>query len=50
MIVAGLLYDIVEDIDVKIEEIEEKFGLEVILLVEGVIKFFKFNFFNKIEL
>ncbi|MDE5092364.1 MAG: HD domain-containing protein, partial [Trichodesmium sp. St18_bin3_1_1] len=50
MIAAGLLHDIVEDTDIKIEEIEEKFGSEVTLLVEGVTKLSKFNFSNKTEL
>lgn len=37
-IAAGLLHDTVEDVDVKEEEIEEKFGAEVRFLVEGVTK------------
>ena len=43
-IAAGFLHDIVEDTDVTPEEIEEKFGIEVRLLVEGVTKLSKFNF------
>ena len=50
MIAAGFLHDIVEDTDVNIEEIEEKFGSEVTLLVEGVTKLSKFNFSSKTEL
>ena len=43
-IAAGFLHDIVEDTDVTPEEIEERFGIEVRLLVEGVTKLSKFNF------
>ncbi|MCL2932530.1 MAG: bifunctional (p)ppGpp synthetase/guanosine-3',5'-bis(diphosphate) 3'-pyrophosphohydrolase [Trichodesmium sp. MAG_R03] len=50
MIAAGFLHDIVEDTEVNIEEIEEKFGSEVTLLVEGVTKLSKFNFSSKTEL
>ena len=50
MIAAGFLHDIVEDTDVTIEEIEQKFGSEVALLVEGVTKLSKFNFSSKTEL
>ena len=50
MIAAGFLHDIVEDTDITIEEIEEKFGAEVALLVEGVTKLSKFNFSSKTEL
>jgi len=50
MIAAGFLHDIVEDTEVTIEEIEQKFGSEVALLVEGVTKLSKFNFSSKTEL
>ncbi|NET42676.1 bifunctional (p)ppGpp synthetase/guanosine-3',5'-bis(diphosphate) 3'-pyrophosphohydrolase [Okeania sp. SIO2B3] len=50
MIAAGFLHDIVEDTDVTIEEIEQKFGSEIALLVEGVTKLSKFNFSSKTEL
>ncbi|MGB3513156.1 MAG: bifunctional (p)ppGpp synthetase/guanosine-3',5'-bis(diphosphate) 3'-pyrophosphohydrolase [Microcoleaceae cyanobacterium] len=50
MIAAGFLHDIVEDTDITIEEIEQKFGSEVALLVEGVTKLSKFNFSSKTEL
>lgn len=43
-ICAALLHDVVEDCDVKKEEIEEKFGTEIALLVEGVTKINKLNF------
>jgi len=35
---AGVLHDTVEDTDVSVEEIEERFGREVAFLVEGVTK------------
>jgi GTP pyrophosphokinase/guanosine-3',5'-bis(diphosphate) 3'-pyrophosphohydrolase len=37
-IIAGLLHDVVEDCDVSIEEIEQRFGPEVASLVDGVTK------------
>ena len=43
-IAAGFLHDIVEDTEVTPEEIEERFGQDVRLLVEGVTKLSKFNF------
>jgi GTP diphosphokinase / guanosine-3',5'-bis(diphosphate) 3'-diphosphatase len=49
MIAAGLLHDVVEDTDVTIEEIEQRFGTEVRQLVEGVTKLSKFNFKSKTE-
>ncbi len=49
MIAAGFLHDVVEDTDVTIEEIEERFGPEVRLLVEGVTKLSKINFKSKTE-
>ncbi|MGK7878644.1 MAG: bifunctional (p)ppGpp synthetase/guanosine-3',5'-bis(diphosphate) 3'-pyrophosphohydrolase [Crocosphaera sp.] len=49
MIAAGFLHDVVEDTDVTVEEIEQRFGQEVALLVEGVTKLSKFNFSNKTE-
>lgn len=49
MIAAGFLHDVVEDTDVTIEEIEERFGSEVRRLVEGVTKLSKINFKNKTE-
>lgn len=49
MIAAGLLHDIVEDTDVTLEELEERFGHEVRLLVEGVTKLSKIKFSSKTE-
>ena len=41
---AALLHDVVEDTDVTIEEIEEMFGSEVAVLVNGVTKINRLNF------
>ena len=41
---AALLHDVVEDTDVTIEEIEDMFGSEVALLVNGVTKINRLNF------
>ncbi len=49
MIAAGFLHDVVEDTEVTIEEIEERFGAEVRQLVEGVTKLSKINFKSKTE-
>ncbi len=49
MIAAGFLHDVVEDTEVTIEEIEERFGQEVRQLVEGVTKLSKINFKSKTE-
>ena len=49
MIAAGFLHDVVEDTDVTPQEIEERFGVEVRQLVEGVTKLSKFNFSSKTE-
>ncbi|MUG94941.1 RelA/SpoT family protein [Scytonema sp. UIC 10036] len=49
MIAAGLLHDVVEDTNVTIEEIEQRFGIEVRQLVEGVTKLSKINFKSKTE-
>ena len=49
MIAAGFLHDVVEDTDIKLEEIEQRFGSEVRQLVEGVTKLSKFNFSSKTE-
>lgn len=48
-IAAGFLHDVVEDTEVTPEEIEERFGTDVRLLVEGVTKLSKFNFSSKTE-
>jgi GTP diphosphokinase / guanosine-3',5'-bis(diphosphate) 3'-diphosphatase len=49
MIAAGFLHDVVEDTDVTPDQIEERFGVEVRRLVEGVTKLSKFNFSSKTE-
>lgn len=49
MIAAGLLHDVVEDTNVTLEELEERFGYEVRLLVEGVTKLSKIKFSSKTE-
>ncbi|MCH5250091.1 MAG: bifunctional (p)ppGpp synthetase/guanosine-3',5'-bis(diphosphate) 3'-pyrophosphohydrolase [Lachnospiraceae bacterium] len=43
-IVAGLLHDVVEDTIMTDEEIEQEFGRDVALLVDGVTKLDKLNF------
>ncbi|MBP3223103.1 MAG: bifunctional (p)ppGpp synthetase/guanosine-3',5'-bis(diphosphate) 3'-pyrophosphohydrolase [Actinomycetaceae bacterium] len=43
-IVAGLLHDTVEDTSCTLQDIEEKFGLTVALLVDGVTKLDKVEF------
>jgi len=49
MIAAGFLHDVVEDTDVKMEEIEALFGVGVARLVAGVTKLSKLNFKSKTE-
>ncbi len=49
MIAAGFLHDIVEDTDVTVADLAQRFGLEVASLVEGVTKLSKFNFSSKTE-
>lgn len=51
MIAAGFLHDVVEDTDVTVEDIEQRFGADVARLVEGVTKLSKFshNFSSKTE-
>src|SRR5271156_6100826 len=48
-IASGLLHDVLEDCDVKAKEIEDRFGKEVRLIVEGVTKLGKFSFSSKEE-
>lgn len=48
-IAAGFLHDVVEDTEITLEEIEERFGKDVRQLVEGVTKLSKFNFSSKTE-
>ncbi|MBW4584844.1 MAG: RelA/SpoT family protein [Aetokthonos hydrillicola CCALA 1050] len=49
MIAAGFLHDVVEDTEITIEEIEQRFGVEVRRLVEGVTKLSKLDFKSKTE-
>lgn len=49
MIAAGFLHDVVEDTNVTADQLQEQFGEEVRLLVEGVTKLSKFNFSSKTE-
>lgn len=48
-VVAGLLHDVVEDTDTTIQQIEDIFGLEIALLVDGVTKFSKIQFTSREE-
>lgn len=48
-ICSGLLHDVVEDCDVKGEEIEGRFGQDIRKIVEGVTKLGKFSFSSKEE-
>lgn len=43
-IVGGLLHDVVEDTGITIDEVEERFGTEVALLVNGVTKISELRF------
>ncbi len=46
-IAAALLHDVVEDTDISLDEIKERFGAEVALLVDGVTKIGKLSFGTK---
>lgn len=47
IVVLGFLYDVVEDIGVILGDVEELFGYDVVVIVDGVIKlgkiWYKFN-------
>ena len=49
VIAAGLLHDVVEDTCIPLTEIENNFGLEVKILVEGVTKLGGIHFTNRTE-
>lgn len=44
---AGLLHDVVEDTLTSLKDLEERFGLEIASLVDGVTKLSKINFTSK---
>lgn len=46
---AALLHDVVEDCDVELSEIEEKFGKAIAFLVDGVTKLSRINFSTETE-
>ncbi|MDH3350489.1 MAG: bifunctional (p)ppGpp synthetase/guanosine-3',5'-bis(diphosphate) 3'-pyrophosphohydrolase [Gammaproteobacteria bacterium] len=48
-IAAAILHDVAEDTDVSITDIEEKFGAEVALLVDGVSKLDQIQFRSRAE-
>ncbi|MBQ4161111.1 MAG: bifunctional (p)ppGpp synthetase/guanosine-3',5'-bis(diphosphate) 3'-pyrophosphohydrolase [Clostridia bacterium] len=48
-VVAALLHDVVEDTDIPLKEIEEKFGADVAVLVDGVTKLGKISYTSKEE-
>lgn len=48
-VIAALLHDILEDTDTEPEELENKFGTDVLKLVNGVTKLSKYKFKSKEE-
>ena len=48
-VVAALLHDVVEDTDISLKEIEENFGADVAVLVDGVTKLGKISYTTKEE-
>jgi len=49
-LVAGLLHDVVEDTGTTLKDIEERFGSEITLLVNGVTKLSRIEYKSKEEL
>ena len=48
-VVAALLHDVVEDTRIELSEIREKFGEAIAMLVDGVTKITKMNFYTREE-
>lgn len=48
-LVAGLLHDTVEDTEVTLEQVEQEFGKEIALLVDGVTKLSRLEYRSKEE-
>jgi guanosine-3',5'-bis(diphosphate) 3'-pyrophosphohydrolase len=48
-IAAGLLHDVVEDTNISVESMEETFGSEIALLVDGVTKLSRIEYKSKME-
>ena len=48
-IIAGLLHDVVEDTEVTLEMIEQEFGADIAMLVDGVTKLSKLEYKSKEE-
>ena len=48
-LMAGLLHDVVEDTGIKLAEIEQRFGKEVAMLVDGVTKLSRIEYKSKEE-
>ncbi|MEG1501274.1 MAG: bifunctional (p)ppGpp synthetase/guanosine-3',5'-bis(diphosphate) 3'-pyrophosphohydrolase, partial [Clostridiales bacterium] len=48
-IIAGILHDVVEDTEISLEDIREKFGDDVVILVDGVTKLSKLEYRSRQE-
>ena len=46
---AALLHDVVEDTNIKLEQIRAEFGLEIAKLVDGVTKLSRIEFRSRVE-